>query len=78
METPSAPLAHVEPQSGRTHDLESHLREVERRAAEATIWPGGAWAGLAGLWHDLGKYAAEFQEMLRSAARHIYPQPEKM
>jgi len=64
---PTFHLAHVDPQTGRHHLLEDHLREVERRAAEAALWPGGAWAGLAGLWHDLGKYAAEFQAMLRSA-----------
>jgi CRISPR-associated endonuclease/helicase Cas3 len=61
-------FAHTDPQSGSTHLLEDHLRQVEKRAALAAGWPGGgAWAGLAGLWHDLGKYAVEFQTMLRNA-----------
>ncbi|NIR63793.1 MAG: CRISPR-associated endonuclease Cas3'', partial [Aliifodinibius sp.] len=26
------------------------------------------WASLAGLWHDLGKYSADFQNYIRSAS----------
>lgn len=61
------PLAHVA-DAGRKHDLLDHLRGVAewaRRFAES--FGGAAHAELAGLWHDLGKYAADFQQMLREA-----------
>ena len=44
------------------HDLDDHLRAVAELAARHASAMGGAdWAQLAGLWHDLGKYAKEFQ-----------------
>lgn len=48
--------------------LEKHLAEVSELAAQF----GGAFgaadlARAAGLWHDLGKYSLEFQQMLRDA-----------
>jgi CRISPR-associated endonuclease/helicase Cas3 len=56
-------LAHVR-QDGEAfipHDLDEHLRGVARRAEEcARDFSGGDWAKVAGLWHDLGKYSAEF------------------
>ena len=59
--------AHVA-EDGRTHALEDHLREVGRLAGEfATPFGGGPTAEIAGLWHDLGKYAADFQAKLRAA-----------
>ncbi|MBU1711089.1 MAG: CRISPR-associated helicase Cas3' [Proteobacteria bacterium] len=45
--------------------LEEHLRNVAEMAARfAKPFGGDEWAGLAGLWHDLGKYSNEFQSML--------------
>jgi len=47
--------------------LEEHLREVARRAsAFADAWRSGIWGDLLGLWHDLGKYSAAFQNYLLS------------
>lgn len=61
------PLAHVT-NDGRAHDLAEHLREVAEKARRfAEDFGGAAHAELAGLWHDLGKYAADFQDMLRAA-----------
>jgi CRISPR-associated endonuclease/helicase Cas3 len=49
--------------------LSDHLRKVAERAAGFAA-PFGAtdWARLAGQWHDLGKYSAEFQAYLTAAA----------
>lgn len=61
------PIAHRS-SSGKTHDLAEHLRETSAAAKSfAAPWHGEEAAGLAGLWHDLGKYAADFQSMLRQA-----------
>jgi CRISPR-associated endonuclease/helicase Cas3 len=49
-------------------DLEAHLQGVARRAgAEGESFGCGELASLAGLWHDLGKYAADFQQYLLDA-----------
>ena len=68
-------IAHVAP-DGRTHDLSAHLYGVSHRAREfAEVFGRGPSAGLAGLWHDLGKFCLAFQEklslvkMLRSSDR---------
>jgi CRISPR-associated endonuclease/helicase Cas3 len=62
-------LAHVRA-DGAEHDLVDHLRAVGRLAAQfGEPFGGGAQAELAGLWHDLGKYAADFQAKLRAAQR---------
>ncbi|MCG3125530.1 MAG: hypothetical protein CHACPFDD_00354 [Phycisphaerae bacterium] len=55
--------------------LADHLRLV---AEGHELFPGAAgfaaafgaaeWGRLAGLWHDIGKYSAEFQAYLRSAS----------
>lgn len=46
--------------------LEDHLRNVAETAKGfAGKFGAGEWAYLAGLWHDLGKYAPDFQQMLR-------------
>jgi CRISPR-associated endonuclease/helicase Cas3 len=66
------PLAHSANAAGRTHDLEQHLRDVARRAADFARKFGTAdLASWAGLWHDLGKYHPDFQAYLKdpSAAR---------
>ncbi|MBU4263188.1 MAG: CRISPR-associated endonuclease Cas3'' [Proteobacteria bacterium] len=45
--------------------LEEHLGNVPEMAAEfARPFGGDQWAHLAGLWHDLGKYADAFQAKL--------------
>ena len=49
--------------------IEDHLREVARRAKEhASAFESGPWGELAGLWHDLGKYADDFQEYLKKSS----------
>lgn len=64
-------LAHVR-QDGEAfipHDLGEHLRGVAQRAEEcARDFGGGDWAQVAGLWHDLGKYSAEFQRRIKSVS----------
>ena len=52
-----------------THDLGEHLRGVGQRAGEyARAFGSGDWARIAGLWHDLGKYSAEFQRRIKSVS----------
>lgn len=49
------------------HELDDHLRAVAELAARHASAMGSAdWAQLAGLWHDLGKYAKEFQRRIKS------------
>ena len=64
-------LAHVR-REGDTfipHDLGEHLRGVGKLAEEyARIFGSGDWARVAGLWHDLGKYSAEFQRRIKSVS----------
>jgi len=51
------------------HDLEDHLRAVAELAGQHASAMGSAdWAQLAGLWHDLGKYAKEFQRRIKSVS----------
>ena len=60
-------LAHPT-QEGREHALLDHLRAVAEGAARFATPLGSAEIGrLAGLWHDLGKYAPAFQKMIREA-----------
>jgi CRISPR-associated endonuclease/helicase Cas3 len=48
--------------------LSEHLENTADQAeAFAASFGGASWARLAGLWHDLGKYAPDWQEFLRSA-----------
>jgi len=50
--------------------LETHLENVASMAASfASSFDGASWAYFAGLWHDLGKYSEEFQEMLKSTEK---------
>ncbi|MDY6987224.1 MAG: CRISPR-associated helicase Cas3' [Thermodesulfobacteriota bacterium] len=49
--------------------LDEHLRNVAEKARSlAEVFGAGDWAYLAGLWHDLGKYSEEFQQMLHDSA----------
>lgn len=55
------PIARIA-EDGKCHPLYDHLRGVAELAAQFTTEFGaGEWAGLAGLWHDLGKYSKDFQ-----------------
>lgn len=48
--------------------LENHLRQTAVLAQSfAAAWKAGQWGYLAGLWHDIGKYSAEFQTVISSA-----------
>lgn len=61
------PVAHLEP-DGRRHLLNDHLLGVASRAGWfASRFGAAEWGRLAGLWHDLGKFAANFQNMLLEA-----------
>lgn len=63
-----APIAHRDPENGTTHDLIEHLEGTASLAAAfAARWGAEDWGRLLGLWHDLGKYAPEFQKMIRDA-----------
>ena len=49
--------------------LIDHLDRVAAlAAAHSAAFNSAAWGGLAGEWHDLGKYAPDFQAYLRSFA----------
>jgi len=67
----AAMLAHVrqdEHGNWYEHPLEEHLRAVgEMAAGYAATFDASSWARLAGVWHDLGKYSAEFQRHIKSA-----------
>ncbi len=67
----TAAIAHVR-QSGdgwQTHPLDTHLRSVAKLARSfAAGFYAGDWARLTGLWHDLGKYAPDFQHYIRDAS----------
>jgi len=50
----------------KTHSLKDHLAGVAERASSfAREFESAEWAGLAGRWHDLGKFSAEFQNKIR-------------
>jgi CRISPR-associated endonuclease/helicase Cas3 len=52
------------------HPLERHLRDTAQAASEAGgKWGAGDLAYLAGLWHDLGKYAPDWQDFLLEAGQ---------
>lgn len=51
------------------HSLEDHLRAVAMGACTfAEQFRSAQWGYLAGLWHDLGKYAPDFQHYIRDAS----------
>ncbi|MFO7936971.1 MAG: CRISPR-associated endonuclease Cas3'' [Kiritimatiellia bacterium] len=52
--------------------LEKHLENVAELAADfAKPFGGEEWARLAGLWHDLGKYAPAFQRKLEGESIRV-------
>jgi CRISPR-associated endonuclease/helicase Cas3 len=66
------------------HELGDHLRSVgELAAGFALAWNSASWGRVAGLWHDLGKAAVDWQEFLREAGieAHVqgdeYPEPRR-
>jgi CRISPR-associated endonuclease/helicase Cas3 len=59
------PIAHSANDVGSTHDLKEHLEEVASLAALfADAFDSAGFARAAGLWHDLGKNAVDFQQMI--------------
>lgn len=69
-ENGQAPIAHKS-DVGTTHDLAEHLYGTADLACRfAAPWGGDEAAHLAAMWHDLGKYAAEFQAMIRAAGEN--------
>lgn len=64
-------IAHLRVDSDGTqsrHSLEDHLRSTAALAEDfAAPFSTRAWAALAGLWHDLGKYRPGFQAYIRQA-----------
>src|SRR5215470_5626794 len=78
MATSGRAIAHRRASDGATHDLEEHLRSAALLAGRfATVWGASDTAALAALWHDLGKYAAEFQAMITAndAEAHLESVP---
>lgn len=58
--------AHSSNASGERHPLVDHLTSVARLAGHfADSFGGAGYARLLGLWHDVGKFAPEFQTYLR-------------
>ena len=65
-----APIAH-KGDGITTHGLAEHLHSTTELACRfASPWGGAEAAQLAARWHDLGKYAAEFQSMIRAAGEN--------
>jgi CRISPR-associated endonuclease/helicase Cas3 len=51
------------------HTLRTHLEAVAELAQRfAGKWGAGEWGHYAGLWHDLGKFCADFQAMITADA----------
>src|SRR5436309_2351105 len=70
---PLQPIAHSANESGVTHDLGQHLYDVAELALlSAESFNSSSYARCAGLWHDLGKNALDFQAKLgHSPDAHI-------
>ncbi|MDP7462886.1 MAG: CRISPR-associated helicase Cas3', partial [SAR324 cluster bacterium] len=85
-----ASLAHVRPREDQCftdddlHFLEDHLQNTAQLAqVQANKFGFGDWASLAGIWHDLGKYRAAFQQMIRKESgydpkAHLEGQPGRV
>lgn len=69
-----------DPEQSHWQLLDDHLRNVADAAAIfAAPFHAAEWARLAGWWHDLGKYSAEFQSYLATAGgseAHLEERPE--
>ena len=51
--------------------LDEHLKNVAKLTKQfAESFGYGDWAYAAGLWHDIGKYSQEFQNMLIKSANN--------
>lgn len=62
-------VAHSPGLDGVWHLLDDHLQGTARRAAGfANAFGASEWGRLAGLWHDLGKFAPRWQAYLRASA----------
>jgi len=52
--------------------LDEHLKNVAELARQfAEPFGGGDWAYVAGLWHDIGKYSAKFQERINGKCINV-------
>lgn len=64
------------------HRLEEHLKGTAELAKSfANEFGCGEWGYLAGLWHDVGKYSEDFQQMLHASAgseAHIETKPGRV
>jgi HD superfamily phosphohydrolase YqeK len=59
------PLAHSKNGFGFTHLLQQHSEAVAKLAEDfAALFDSSGFARCAGLWHDLGKNADDFQKRL--------------
>ncbi|PYQ10632.1 MAG: CRISPR-associated endonuclease Cas3'' [Acidobacteria bacterium] len=60
------------------HQLGDHLRQTAEKARSfAESWGAGEWGYLAGLWHDLGKCADDWQDfLLRSGMEGANEDPD--
>ena len=68
---PTEYIAHVKQENDQweTHSLEDHLWDVATIAKHhADLFSSAEWAGLAGLWHDLGKYRPAFQKHIKKSS----------
>ncbi len=64
---PRAPIAHVAEDGSAVQTLVEHLECVAALAAKfVEPFCDGEWGRIAGQWHDLGKFSAEFQAKIRS------------
>ena len=78
--SPDSNESHWQPLRTHRPTHPGHLDNVADLAAKFAAAFGAAdWARLAGRWHDLGKYSAEFQRYLLAAggaAIHLEERPE--
>jgi len=79
-----APIFYAHSVEGKSadewHPLDEHLKGTAELAKSfADAFGSGEWGYLAGLWHDIGKYSEDFQNMLlASADAHIETKPGRV